>query len=233
MKRLVALFLTLSMVTLLFTGCATSGNKTESATNAPTKITFGLTQDPSSLTPFGGGKDYINYIQNCCYQKLCIRDGFSSKMVPILVKSYTQDDDKTVTLKLYDNITDSAGNKITASDIVFSFNTALASKNYNRIAPVKEVTAVDDTTVKMTFKSTIQVGDLENCLCEIYIVSEKAYTGSSDKLATTSAGSGPYIVSEFKPGVKVVLTKMKNIGRARNLTVNIMPLTWIPLNLML
>ncbi len=102
------------------------------------------------------------------------------------------------TFYIYDYITDAAGNKITASDVVFSFEQTRDYKQVTGWGDIEKWEAVDDTTVKMTTtRELTKKGEIENILLRCYIFSEKAFNDSPSGFTTDGCGTGPYIITDF------------------------------------
>jgi ABC-type transport system substrate-binding protein len=135
-KKLFALVIVFAMTFALFAGC---GNKTEPATEdaassdgSPVEtgdegagpvirdavniaVTLDDTWDPFNHTAKGPDLvfQFLGYMVD-------------NEYVPALMKDYKYSDDGlTIYCELFDYITDSAGNKITAKDVEWSYNTGL------------------------------------------------------------------------------------------------------------
>lgn len=138
-------------------------------------------------------------------------NGIGSPMIPLLadanrggnnslgLKGMDHEDGSTEYLfYIYDYITDSAGNKITADDVVFSFEQTRDFKQVSGWGTIEGWEAVDPTTVKMTTTRELnQKGELENVLLRCYIFSEKAFNDSPSDFTTDGCGTGPYIITNF------------------------------------
>ena len=87
-----------------------------------------------------------------------------------------------------------AGNAVTASDIVFSYEMAIESGNLHDIDNIKEVIAIDDYTVQINLDHELYIGDLEGLAGAVFIVSQASYEASEDSMVTTPVGTGPYVL---------------------------------------
>ena len=118
-------------------------------------------------------------------------------------------DGKTVTVRLRDDVKFSDGTPITAKDVVFTYESILSPKAASPLATLLDsldsVKAVDASTVQFTlnrpdpaFYDKLQIG----------IVPEHLLAGKDLKNASFNrkpVGTGPYVVTEFQPGGRIVL----------------------------
>ncbi|MDO4284393.1 MAG: ABC transporter substrate-binding protein [Eubacteriales bacterium] len=173
------------------------------------KITVALSSDPSDLGPTGYGDTAALYTMHNYYETLFdFRDG---EYVPILAKSYTEVDATHWEVELWDNIKDSEGNPITADDVVFSYNLLIDSGKAAKFNSFVSIEAKDDYTLTFTWSKEIDsVGELEWPLCRVNIVSQKAYEDGGNTMASQPVGTGPYVVTEYTPGAKIVMEANDN-----------------------
>ena len=171
------------------------------------KVTIGLASDPSDLGPTGYGDNSALYTMHNYFESLF--DLRENDYVPILAKGYTEVDENTWDVELYDYIVDSDGNNITASDVVFSYKVLIDSGKAARFDAYESVEAIDDYTVRFHWTKKIDgVGELEWPLCRTEIISEKAY--NEHAMASEPVGTGPYVVTEYVPGAKIVMEANDN-----------------------
>lgn len=183
---------------------AEEGGKTASESGERyEKVAIGLISDPADLAmeSYGGDSSQQHVFYNF-YETLF--DYRNDEYVPILAKGYTEVDDLHWDVELYDYIHDTEGNNITANDVVFSINTFIDSGAAMKYDKVESVEAVDDYTVRFTWTSPIDgIGDLEWPWCRTGIYSQAAY--ESGNFHEAPVATGPYKVTEFVVGSKVVL----------------------------
>jgi peptide/nickel transport system substrate-binding protein len=173
------------------------------------KVTIAINQDPGDLKPFGVNMGAKPYIYHEFYENLF--DLVDNNYVPVLAKDYTKVDDLHYEVHLNQNILDSAGNQITASDVVFSTQKLVESGQNFKWYMVGDIKAKDDYTVEYTWTKPItDVGELEFPWCRTVIFSQKSYEASADQFATAPVGTGPYVVKEFTSGSKIVLEANPN-----------------------
>jgi len=230
-NKLPILFVFLVIVSLALSACggaapttapeapAATGAPAVAATDAPAatatespavaagrypKVTIAISQDPGDLKPFGVNMGSKPVIYHEIYEYLF--DLESNEYIPVLAKGYTKVDDLHYDVQLYENIYDSAGNHITASDVVFSTEKLVEAGMNFKWYMVKEVKVKDEYTVEYTWSKPITgVGELEFPWCRTVIFSQKAFEASADQFATNPVGTGPYMLKEFTSGSKIIL----------------------------
>ncbi len=112
------------------------------------------------------------------------------------------------TVYLYENITDSKGNHITADDVKFSFTKTFEAGQTSgwQDAMPEDIEVVDDYTLTWHTKRELnKLGELENIWCRSFIFSQKAYEESPSQFATDACGTGHYTLGEFTVDSKAVL----------------------------
>lgn len=172
------------------------------------KVNIGLDSDPAALSPWlGVGIQGRTAVIQMVYEPLFSQEKFGGDMVPVIASGYEQKDDVTYNIKIRDNVYDSQGNHITASDVVFSFTKAVELGNMATfLVSYAGISKVDDYTVQLLLKSN-DLGALINTVVNVDIVSQAAYEGNPDKFVSDPIGTGPYIVKSFTPGSGAILVK--------------------------
>ena len=162
----------------------------------------GLYGGLNSLNPWSSGritKDMVTYV---LYETLACSQSGSTELDYILMKDYTNIDNVTYEIELYDYITDAAGNNITAEDVVFSFN----QYDVNWATTLESIKAIDTYKVELTL-NTPAAGAFEYIVSKVPIASEKAFNDSPDEFASTSCGTTPYAVAggdDYVAGTTIV-----------------------------
>ncbi len=131
-----------------------------------------------------------------------------AKEIPSVQNGTVSADYTTVTWKLKDGVTWSDGQPFTADDVKFTYDWVAKPENGSTstatYADVKDVTVVDPTTVKVTFKAPNAawfipfVGDGGEILPRHVVGMCMSAMGCPFNLKPV--GTGPYIVSDFRPG---------------------------------
>lgn len=156
------------------------------------------------------------------------------KLLPILAAEIPSQkngglaaDGKSVTWKLKPGIKWSDGQPFTAQDVVFTYEFAIdpkvASVNAGVYEAIDRVEAVDNNTVKVTFKEanpswTLPFVGVEGMILPKHMFA--AYKGENSREAPANlqaVGTGPYRVVEFKPGDVVVYEANPNYREADQL----------------
>lgn len=227
MKKILTMVLTAAMAMSLCAGCgssqsaapagkaaeasgtekggASSGGGT-SAENAggKTKVTVGLTNTVQTLSPFAGANPYYNMILGEVYQRLGMRENFSSgEFVSVLMKDYKKTDDLTYEITLYEDIYDSNGVNLTAEDVAWCLQE-------NKAAGVGGSSYFDSAEVTGDYTLTVKLinnalGAFETMCENDMIVTKESYEAAGDGMSAKPVGTGPYVIKEFITGSKVVL----------------------------
>lgn len=176
-----------------------------------TVIKVGIESDPGTLDPFttGSANGKNATIKSCVYQYLGMIQGVGGPLVGELAKAWTQVGPATYEIELYDYIRDSAGNAITADDVVFCYTTAKETRAINNAKDIVAIEKIDDYKVKLQL-SADQVTIFERIMQSIPVVSQKSYEESGDNMAANLITSGPYKVIEWVPGSSLVIEKVED-----------------------
>ena len=158
--KLVSLFLCLTMALSL--SCFSAGAEAE-------KVVIGLTGDPGNIGPFQGmGLGRIGILFTT-YEFLVTKT--NGAMEGVLMKDYTQIDELTYQVEIYDYVYDQAGNHLTAADVAWCYETAKASGNLPKLGSIESVTVVSDYVAEFKF-AALAAGDLNALLMECPIVTQ-------------------------------------------------------------
>ncbi|HPG21683.1 MAG TPA: ABC transporter substrate-binding protein [Amaricoccus sp.] len=171
--------------------------------------------DPHTATGYSA-----SFFLRNVYDPLVRVSGNPPEPVPGLAESWTvSEDGKGYTFKLNPAAVFHSGNPVTADDVVFSFQRALALAEGNSwmirdIVTPEGVTAVDPQTVQ--FDLAVPFAPFLQVLPWIFIVEKAAVEanegGDSGKtwLMTNTAGSGPFNVSRFQVGTLYHLARAED-----------------------
>jgi peptide/nickel transport system substrate-binding protein len=181
-----------------------------------------LTLDPAAIT----GKETVQVLANI-YDNLVALDAVNRSQVnPQLAESWTiSPDNTTITFKLRSGATFASGNPVTSAEVVWSLkrlltlNLAQASflKTHGFTAANAEAsfTAPDEETVVVTLPKKVDPQIIIQTLgivgpgsvLDMKTVMEHETSGDlgSAWLTNNSAGSGPYILSQWRSNERVIL----------------------------
>jgi peptide/nickel transport system substrate-binding protein len=127
-----------------------------------------------------------------------------NNLVPSIGKSITIVDDKTYDVTIYDVVTDSEGNHITANDVVYSVNWLIDSGNAVKYDIFESIEAVDEVTVRWHWnEAPSSWTELEFPLVRTNIFSQAAF--ESHNFSTEPVGTGSYIVKDYTVGSSLIL----------------------------
>jgi peptide/nickel transport system substrate-binding protein len=139
---------------------------------------------------------------------------FLAAEAPTLENGGVAADGTAVTWKLKDGLQWSDGTPFTAADVVFTYefisNPDVGTTSAGTYEVIEQVEALDDTTVKITFKEPnpswyLVFTGTEGMILPRHLFQD--YNGSNGREAPTNrmpVGTGPYQVVEFRPGDTVV-----------------------------
>jgi len=237
MKKLVAALLAVAMVVSL-SACGSSSKGNSDSSNGKAKVSMVMTTDPDTLDPGRADDEQKNQIVLETQETLVrLIDG---KLTPAGAENYEQSDDGLVwTFHLRDNKY-SDGTAVTAQDYVNSirrvfdpevnchnagiFYCIKGGEAFNTGAGSKEdvaAVAVDEKTLQITLTEPLPYFAQLLTFANITPVPESKTQGSANSsygaTAQELAQSGPYYVSEWTRGSKVVLKKNPNYWDAANI----------------
>ena len=206
MRRLRLLIGLVALSLVLALGACTGGGQ------PPIKqLRIGATVAPDSMDPTTNANAAIpQALLYNVYETLAKLDS-EGKIRPLLAKEWTiSNDGLTYTFSLQPNATFASGDPVNADAVIKSFrriqqDPAVTPVNKAQMAVVASMTAVDDTTVQIVLShpSNSWLYDMTGTAG---IVIDPAHM---DKLATTPAGSGPYVLGQWTQGASVTLEASK------------------------
>lgn len=188
------------------------GNRSSDASAQPEgdakkELVIGLQLEPSNLdirTTGGVALDQI-LVDNVYQGLIGLQSGTVDTFVPVLAESMPEqsDDGLSYTFTLRKGVKFASGNELTADDVVDSLSAeeGPASLSTALGAPVS-VTASDDHTVviELSAPNSQLLWHLAN---RPGLVFESAFDGD---LASTSNGTGPFVVAQWKQGDSITFT---------------------------
>jgi peptide/nickel transport system substrate-binding protein len=137
---------------------------------------------------------------------------------PSLAESWdVSEDGLTLTFHLRDGVMFSSGRALTAEDVVYTFNRILDPETGSgvswKLGGVSDISASDERTVVFTLENP-NPGLLTKLAVDKtmgIIARENVEDGS---ISTQPIGTGPFMISDFQPGVQVLLERNPNYWQA-------------------
>jgi peptide/nickel transport system substrate-binding protein len=189
---------------LALAGCG--GAASSNSGNAPVvdggSFTFGLSSDPGNLDPLMGAGTSLFTVTQFAYDPLVRVDGRTGEIQPSLATKWVAED-TTVTLTLADGITCSDGTELTATAVADSLNFVADPNNESpflgTFLPVGATSAGDDAAGTVTVTLAQPAPFVLDGLANVPVVCPSGMADRA-KLATATAGTGPYELVEAAPG---------------------------------
>lgn len=159
-----------------------------------------------STTCFRNNTGRDQQVMHILYEQLGVftEDG---TLAPWVAKSWeTNDGGFTYTVEIWDKVTDSAGNHITADDIVWNIEESKARALKPCFSKVESVTKTGDYTFEIKMTGNI-VGAFEAVMSDVFVVSRAAFEASPNEFADNVVSTSPYLMTEFVPSNSVSFEK--------------------------
>lgn len=215
------------MNTLFKTLLATTAIAFVANATSAQNITVGAANVSSYLDP---GRDHSNVGSQFYYNAFDTLIGRDhSKLDPVwqpaLATEWKLVDDKTMELKLRKEVKFHNGEDMTADDVVFSLNRMYQAtfppyvvRSKDRLANFTEAVKIDDYTVQIKVERPEPLWETLVSLQQVMIIPEDytkalsgdpevAEDGDFEAFSLAPVGTGPYSVSEFVAGEKVVYSR--------------------------
>lgn len=169
-----------------------------------------------TLTPFRSNTGNNAPYAYLAYETLA-KLSEDKEYIPIVAKSWSAEDDGlTFQIEMYDYVTDSAGNHITADDIVWMIESAMEAALKPAFAKVDSVEKTGDYAIKVKMKKDM-VGAFEAILTNTFVVSRAAFEASKDQFATELVTTSPYKLTEFVSGSVISFEKRDDYWQKEDL----------------
>ena len=209
-KTLLVSLLVLAMVSSLLIGCSSpAGTDPDSGGSADEKV-FRVRKTTSLVSTDWEKTTSIEDMQIAWIQVFQglygMNEGKGGYYNELAKDVEVSDDQLEYTISLVD-ATFQNGDKLKASDVVFSYKRAMDNSRFNYLTNMIEtVEAIDDGTVKVTLKYPYSA--IAHTFFSIKISSEREVTEAGESFGTKShkAGTGPYYISDYDPASGVKLT---------------------------
>lgn len=212
-KRLFSVLLAITLVFTLITGCGNNGSNdsTEGSDTLYLRLTSPLqSTDWQQVSNLDGNK--ITNIQ--VFEGLYGMDEVSGGYYNLLAKDIqVSEDGKVYTISIVD-ATFQNGEPLTAEDVVFSYNLAIANPKYGYVTSmIDKIEAKDEKTVVLTLKYPYSA--IAHTFFTVKVISQKEYeeiqaAGETFGTKPHTAGTGPYYITEYDVSAGVKLAAYEN-----------------------
>ncbi len=177
----------------------------------PGKLIWATAQDLGSADAHMWSIFFDKCIHGFCIEGL-IKDTGWNNYEPELAASWEiSKDNLTYTFKLRQGVKFHSGDSFTASDVVWSINRLRSMQTgdlRNHINTLKNVTAVDEYTIKLEYSAPNPM--MLYSIAHIRIYSEKQAQKDGVKFYEKFIGTGPWVYQEWKPGQYIRFEKNNN-----------------------
>ncbi len=173
-----------------------------------TDIVVGMQLEPPNLDPTAGAAAAIDEVVYANVFEGLTRFGPNGEILPGLAESWEiAPDGLSWVFNLREGVTFHDGLPLTAEDVVFSFDRAMAEESTNAqkqlFAGINEVTAIDDATVEIGLDA-VNGSLLFNLAWGDAVIVSPA---SAETNATNPVGTGPFRFSNWVQGDRVELVR--------------------------
>lgn len=192
--------------------------------NAAESVTVAVDDDSFTIGPWGSDSAVRDWTETIMWTHLAYRPFIGAaldagELEMVAAKSISKVDGTTYEVELHDNITDSKGNAIKASDVVFSYDTLAGLGYVTEIGTYYDsAEATGDYTLTIKLKNDTE-GAIEEVLCGCSIASQSWYEGASqDEIEGNPATTGPYSVENMEIGSSLTMAARGDYWKASDLT---------------
>jgi len=110
-------------------------------------------------------------------------------------------------LHLYDYITDSRGNALTANDVVYSLNYWITIGKARNFSYFESIEALDEYTVRFHMTQEMLTLDGITGYVTMRVFTQKSFEELNESFAMECACTGPYVVTDYQTDVSITLEK--------------------------
>ncbi len=160
------------------------------------EINAGTNATWTTMTPFRSNIGNNAPFAIIAYETLaCFDESMVTK--PLVAKEWeTTDGGYTFDVEIYDYVKDSAGNHITAADVVWMIEESITAAQKPSFKKIESIEQTGDYTFRIKMKSNI-IGAFELVLRDTFVVSKKAFEESPDAFATNIVTTSQYVMTNF------------------------------------
>ena len=206
MKKLTASIAFILACMLALTACGGSGAPADAQGGARDSITVSLNVDPTSLHAGFATSVVSSFVGTQLFDTLIRKTG-DGQFEPCLATEWSfSEDGRDITFTLRDDVTFHNGDKMTAEDVAFSYNTVLnAGFSGSVTSAMTGMDVVDETHVVLHFEEPY--GPAIECVSQpcMGIFSKAAYEADPDGFPRNPVGTGAYQFVQWKADDSITL----------------------------
>jgi ABC-type transport system substrate-binding protein len=152
------------------------------------------------------------------YEPLWAFNEDNTEIEGVIAKDWTIDG-TGVDVEIYDYVFDSAGNHITASDVVYSYQAYIDGGVQSNAKYLASMEATGDYTVHIEFTCEVYPLLLAS-ICKVDIVSEAAYSAADADFVAHPVSTGPYVVTSFTAAQSATFEKRDDYWQTDESKIN-------------
>ncbi|MCD8015952.1 MAG: ABC transporter substrate-binding protein [Lachnospiraceae bacterium] len=165
------------------------------------QLTVYIGNEITSWTPWQAGQGREGIITIVFEPLFYYHDGY--EMEACLAKDWYEEDDTHFVVEIYDYIYDTDGNNLTAQDVVESFDYFVASGNASDFDYYESSEAIDDYTVRFTWKEPIDSITALATMMETSVYTQQAF--NDHDFTTDPVGTGAYYLQSMQTGAEYIM----------------------------
>ena len=175
-------------------------------------LVIGQDEGPDRIDPHGTIMSFQHrIIVNGVYEAL-LALGKDLNIKPSLATEWKEESPTAYTFTIRDGVKFHDGTPMTIEDVLFTFKRIMdpdrPSDARTKMRMIKEVTKVDDKTIRIELKAPSAPFLRYMASSEVTGIVSKAFTeANNNDLTRVSNGTGAFRITEFSPGVRVVYEK--------------------------
>ena len=220
MKKMLSLLLAACLLFALAGGCGgggdtqqpsgddgTQGEPSQSGAVHRDTVTVAVDKEPKTLIPYGSNDTGTSPVTSLIYDTL-IRFNENMEIEPCIATEWEQIDDTHFRFKLRDDVYFHNGDKLTAEDVLYTFQqNSVAPATARTIGPIdpEACTAEDETTFVLVLTEPYAPLMHTLALDIAGIVNKKAMEADPDGYAENPIGTGPFVFKSWTMGDSIQL----------------------------
>lgn len=234
-QKALALLLSVAVLASLLAACSSGGSSTPSSAGENTgndtpavteerAIHVATNADPGTLDPWSSYSGARNFaIKNVVYELMAVQDGGNFQLV--LAKEYSQVEGEPVAtyeVTLWDTIYDSAGNHVTADDVIWCYEKHKETGAMQQVGYVDHIDKLDDYRMRVVMTDNT-VGRFTSFLTNMPVITKAAWEAAGeDGMSTTPVGTGPYLLTNYTSGSSMSYARNENYWQSPDkITANV------------